>query len=50
MKYYLTTDGPTKSDASRIEPREGGAKGKATHFFYLPDGALCLDRQWKDAS
>ena len=41
VKYYLTTDGPTKSDASRIEPRDGGTKGKATHFFYLPDGALC---------
>ena len=41
VKYYLTTDGPTKSDASRIEPRQGGTKGKATHFFYLPDGALC---------
>jgi hypothetical protein len=41
VKFYLTTDGPTKSDASRIEPRAGGAKGKATHFFYLPDGMLC---------
>jgi hypothetical protein len=41
VKYYLTTDGPTKSDASRIEPRDGGSKSKATHFFYLPDGALC---------
>jgi hypothetical protein len=41
VKYYLTTDGPTKSDASRVEARDGGSKGKATHFFYLPDGALC---------
>jgi len=41
VKYYMVTDGPTKSDASRIEPRDGGTKGKATHFFYLPDGALC---------
>jgi hypothetical protein len=41
VKYYLTTDGPTKSDASRVEPRDGGTKGKATHFFYLPDGVLC---------
>jgi hypothetical protein len=41
VKYYLTTDGPTKSDATRIEPREGGTKGKATHFFYLPEGTLC---------
>ena len=41
VKYYLTTDGPTKSDASRIEPREGGTKGKATHFYFVPDGTLC---------
>src|SRR5271169_2570666 len=41
VKYYLTTDGPTKSDASRIEPREGGTKGKATHFYLLPEGSLC---------
>jgi hypothetical protein len=41
VKYYLTTDGPTKVDASRIEPRDGGVKGKATHFFLLPEGTLC---------
>jgi hypothetical protein len=41
VKYYLVTDGPTKSDATRIEPRDGGVKGKATHFFFVPDGALC---------
>jgi len=41
VKYYLVTDGPTKSDASRIVPRDGGTKGKATHFFMVPDGALC---------
>lgn len=41
VKYYLTTDGPTKSDASRIEPRDGGTKGKATHFYLLPEGTLC---------
>ena len=41
VKYYLTTDGPTKSDASRIESREGGTKGKSTRFLFVPDGALC---------
>lgn len=41
VKYYLTTDGPAKIDASRIEPRQGGAKGKATHFYFVADGGLC---------
>ena len=41
VKYYLTTEGPTKSDASRIEPRSGGTKGKATHFYFVPEGNLC---------
>ena len=41
VKYYLTTDGPTKIDASRIEPRQDGAKGKATHFYFVADGSLC---------
>jgi len=41
VKYYLTTDGPTKVDASRIQPRQGGAKGKATHFYFVPEGNLC---------
>ena len=41
VKYYLTTDGPTKTDASRIEPRQGGTKGKATHFYFVADGGLC---------
>ena len=41
VKYYLTTDGPTKSDPSRIEPRQGGTKGKATHFYLVPEGSLC---------
>jgi len=41
VKYYLTTDGPNKSDANRIEPRQGGAKGQATHFYFVADGALC---------
>ena len=41
VKYYLTTDGPTKIDPSRIEPRQGGSKGKATHFYFVADGTLC---------
>ena len=41
VKYYLTTDGPTKLDAGRIQPRAGGAKGKATHFYFVPEGDLC---------
>jgi hypothetical protein len=41
VKYYLVTDGPTKSDPSRIEPRQGGTKGKATHFYFVPEGSLC---------
>ena len=30
-----------KSDASRIVPRQGGTKGKATHFYFVPEGNLC---------
>lgn len=41
VKYYLTTDGPTKIDTSRIEPRQGGTKGKAAHFYFVPEGSLC---------
>jgi hypothetical protein len=41
VKYYLTTDGPTKLDASRIQPRTGANKGKATHFYFVPEGNLC---------
>ncbi len=41
VKYYLTTDGPNKADASRITPRQGGAKGKASHFYFVPEGNLC---------
>jgi hypothetical protein len=41
VKYYLVTEGPTKSDPSRIEPRQGGTKGKATHFYFVPEGGLC---------
>ena len=42
VKYYLTQDdlGP-KADASRIEPRQGGTKGKATHFYFVPECGLC---------
>ncbi len=41
VKYYLTTDGPTKVDAGRVQPRQGGAKGQATHFYFVPEGNLC---------
>ena len=42
VKFYLTQDelGP-KVDPSRIEPRQGGTKGKATHFYFVPEGGLC---------
>ena len=41
VKYYLTTDGPNKVDASRVQPRQGGAKSKAAHFYFVPEGNLC---------
>ena len=41
VKYYLTSDGPTKIDAGRIQPREGATKGKATHFYFVPEGTMC---------
>lgn len=41
VKYYLTTDGPTRLDASRIQPRTGTAKAQATHFYFVPEGNLC---------
>ena len=41
VKYYLTTDGPTKVDAGRVQPRTGGTKGKATHFYFVPEGNMC---------
>lgn len=41
VKYYLTTDGPTKLDASRIQPRKGTNKAQATHFYFVPEGNLC---------
>jgi len=41
VKYYLTTDGPNKVDAGRVQPRAGGTKGQATHFYFVPEGNLC---------
>jgi hypothetical protein len=41
VKYYLTTDGPTKIDAGRLRPRQGGTKGQVAHFYFKPDGILC---------
>ncbi|MGB8771368.1 MAG: hypothetical protein WCC92_17250 [Candidatus Korobacteraceae bacterium] len=41
VKYYLVTDGPNKVDAGRVQPRQGGTKGKATHFYFVPEGNLC---------
>ncbi len=41
VKYYLTTDGPNKVDASRVQPRQGGTNGKVTHFYFVPEGNLC---------
>ena len=40
IKYYMTTDelGP-KVDPTRLEPRKGGQKGKAAHFYFVPQGA-----------
>jgi hypothetical protein len=37
IKYYMSTDelGP-KVDPTRLEPRKGGAKGKAAHFYFVP--------------
>jgi outer membrane protein OmpA-like peptidoglycan-associated protein len=41
VKYYLTTDGPNKVDAGRVQPRSGGTKGQATHFYFVPEGNMC---------
>ena len=41
VKYYLTTEGPNKVDASRVQPRQGGTKGQATHFYFVPEGNMC---------
>jgi len=45
VKYYLTTDGPNPVDASRITPRQGGTKGQATHFYFVPEGKLCAGQE-----
>jgi hypothetical protein len=46
IKYYLTTDelGP-KVDPTRLEPRKGGTKGKAAHFYYVPQGATLTQEE-----
>jgi hypothetical protein len=46
VKYYLTTDeiGP-KLDPTRLEPRKGGTKGKAAHFYYVPQGATLTQEE-----
>jgi len=41
VKYYLTTEGPTKLDSARIQPQQDGTKGKVTHFYFIPEGKLC---------
>jgi hypothetical protein len=41
VKYYLTTDGPNKVDAGRVQPRQGATKGQATHFYFVPEGNMC---------
>jgi len=41
VKYYMTTDGPNKVDASRVQPRQSEAKGQATHFYFVPEGKMC---------
>ena len=41
VKYYLTADGPNKVDVGRVTPRQGGTKGMATHFYFVPEGNLC---------
>ena len=46
IKYYLTTDeiGP-KLDATRLEPRKGGQKGKKAHFYFVPQGATFTEEE-----
>ena len=41
VKYYMTTEGSTKVDGSRVTPRQAGTKGKATHFYFVPEGSMC---------
>lgn len=46
IKYYMTTDelGP-KVDPTRLEPRKGGTKGKAAHFYFVPQGATLTQEE-----
>jgi len=46
IKYYMTTDelGP-KVDASRLEVKQGGTKGKASRFYYVPQGATLNEEE-----
>jgi len=41
VKYYLTTEAPTKLDPGTIQPRAGGQGTKSTHFYFVPVGDLC---------
>jgi hypothetical protein len=41
VEYYLVSDGPNKQDSTRIEAHQGGVQGKATHFYFVPQGNLC---------
>ena len=40
-KRYLTTGGPTKVDADRLESRQGGSDENIVRFFFNPAGDLC---------
>jgi len=46
IKYYLTTDeiGP-KLDPTRLEPHQGGKKGKKAHFYFVPQGATYSEEE-----
>jgi len=39
--YYLANDSSPTVDASRMEAHQGGVQGKATHFYFVPEGKLC---------
>jgi len=39
--YYLTNDSSPTVDAGRMEAHQGGVQGKATHFYFVPEGKLC---------
>ena len=41
VKYYLTTDGPSRWTPAGYSRALGAAKGKATHFYFVPEGNLC---------